>query len=478
MQVLKNFSLFLFLIILSACSTSGNKVISDKGGINDFNTDVSEINISDASSFRVGVLLPLTGVASKHGQGLKNASMLAADDIKNPNLILQYYDTQSTPSGARIAVENAIRQGSKIIIGPLMSTEVQAIANETIYQGVPVIAFSTSQDVLQPTVYTLGLLIEEQIDRIVSYAAKQNRSRLALLLPDNITGNAVAKAAVKSAKKNNIEVTVIGYYQPESSDFSDIIKKMTNYEERHAEVLRLKAELEERAKAGDETAIYELKQIETKEGIGDVGFDMVLIPESGAKLTSAISMFAYYDASFPEVQFLGTSVWETGKFNNESVMNKSIFPALSRTYSGYFAGKYNQIFGERASSLYSFAYDAVALVNEISRKADDDLNKNITVSDGYIGINGPFRLFNDGSNQHSLDIVEIRPSGNVIIDNAENRFTEEKESMALPAINATEIEKAPKIFGKDEQSAQIAIFGALIAPKDQETPEETNLLAE
>ena len=107
-----------------------------------------------------------------------------------------------------------------------------------------------------------------------------------------------------------------------------------------------------------------------------------------------------------------------------------------------------------------------------------NLNKNITVSDGYIGINGPFRLFNDGSNQHSLDIVEIRPSGNVIIDNAENRFTEEKESMTLPAINATEIEKAPKIFGKDEQSAQIAIFGALIAPKDQETPEETNLLAE
>ena len=164
----KRIYLFLFLISLTACSISRNNVISDHGGVNDFNTDISEINISGKSSFRVGVLLPLTGTASKHGQGLKNASMLAIDDVKNPNLILQYYDTMSTPSGARIAAENAIRQGAKLIIGPLMSTEVQAIANETIYKGVPVVAFSTSQEVLQPTVYTLGLLIEEQVDRIVS----------------------------------------------------------------------------------------------------------------------------------------------------------------------------------------------------------------------------------------------------------------------------------------------------------------------
>ena len=473
MQVLKKVGLFLFLICLAGCSTSRDAVI-DRGGVNDFNTDISEINISNASSFRVGMLLPLTGTAAKHGLGLKNASMLAIDDIKNPNLVLQYYDTQSTPSGARIAAENAIRQGAKIIVGPLMSTEVQAIANETIYKGVPVVAFSTSQEVLQPTVYTLGLLIEEQVDRIITYAVSQNRTRLALLLPDNSTGSAVAKAAVKSAKKNNINVTVIGYYQPESSDFSSIIKQMTNYEERHKEVLKLKAELEEKAKTGDEAAIYELKQIETKEGIGDVGFDMILIPESGAKLTSAVSMLAYYDAAYPDVQFLGTSVWETGNFNKESVMNKSLFPALSRTYSGYFAGKYNQIFGEKPSSLYSFAYDAIALANEISRKPKTNINTLITNPDGYVGINGSFRFFENGTNQHSMNIVEIAPSGNLVIDAATNKFTEADDDNNLPIINIDEITEAPKIFGKDEQSAQIAIYGAIIT-KNTEKKSEDNL---
>lgn len=162
------------------CSTPRGPEISDQGGSNAFNTDISEINISGTSSrsFRVGVLLPLTGKASKHGQGLRNATMVALEDVRNPNLVLQYYDTQSTPSGARIAAENAIRQNSDLIIGPLMSTEVQAISNETIYQGVPVIAFSTAQEVLQPTVYTLGLLIEEQVNRIMTYAAQKGANAL------------------------------------------------------------------------------------------------------------------------------------------------------------------------------------------------------------------------------------------------------------------------------------------------------------
>ena len=473
MQVLKKLSLVLFCLGLTACSTSPKSPVLDHGGIQDFSTDVSEINITDAASFRVGMLLPLTGTASRHGQGLKNASMMALDDINNPNLILQYYDTQSTPSGARIAAENAIRQRADLIIGPLMSTEVQAIANETIYQGVPVIAFSTAQEVLQPTVYTMGLLVEEQVSRIVGYAALQGRARLALLIPDNSTGNAVAKAAVKAAQKNGIEVTAIGYYRPENSDFSGIIKEMTNYSQRHAQVVRLKAGLKAKADAGDRQAAFELKKLETKEGIGDIGFDAVLIPESGAKLTSAISMFAYYDAAYPEVQFLGTSVWETGKFNNETVMQKSWYPAISRAHSAYFAGKYNRIFNERPSSLYSFAYDAVALANEISRRGTDNINQTIVNPDGYFGINGAFRFFEDGTNQHSLDIIEIRPDGDAVIDAGPRKFADDGSDQRLVPVDTSFGYKAPAIYGKDAQAAQIAIYGSLLPQAETYVNDET-----
>ena len=73
------------------------------------------------------MLLPLSGEAAKAGQGLKNATMIALEDMNNPNLILQYYDTKSSPEGARVAVENALNQQVRLIIGPLMSTSVEAI---------------------------------------------------------------------------------------------------------------------------------------------------------------------------------------------------------------------------------------------------------------------------------------------------------------------------------------------------------------
>ncbi|MBQ8661545.1 MAG: penicillin-binding protein activator [Alphaproteobacteria bacterium] len=458
----KKISAFLLCLVLAACSTSRETKIAGRGGVQDFNTDISEINISGQDSFRVGMLLPLSGPAARHGQGLRNAAMVALEDINNPNLIVQFYDSKGTPEGARTAVKNAVAQKANIIVGPLMSTEVQAIANETIYQGIPVIAFSTAQEVLQPTVYTMGLLVEEQVDRIMTYAAQKGRSRFALLVPDNSTGNAVAKAAFKSAQKNNVAVTTIGYYQPSTSDFSGIIKEMTNYSERHGAVVRKKAELEAKAKAGDAAAAYELKKISTKEGIGELGFDAVLIPESGAKLTAAISMFAYYDAAYPDVQFLGTSVWETGKFNNESAMVKSWYPAISRAHSAYFAGKYNSVFGERPSSLYSFAYDAVALTNQLSRQPSERINQAITKPEGYIGINGAFRFFEDGTNQHSLDILEIRPTGNAVVDAAPKSFRSGGAHEKLPEPDVYSGFAAPKIYGKNQQAAEIAIFGGLL----------------
>lgn len=440
--------------VLASCSSNS---IKDEGWSDSFSSDVEEINISSDDSFRVGMLLPLSGSDAKYGTGLKYASMLALQDINNPKLVLQYYDTQSSISGARVAIENAINQQSDLIIGPLKSTEVQAISNETIYQGVPVIAFSTSQDVLQPTVYTLGLMLEEQVDRIMTYAANKGRKRFALLLPDNSTGGAVAKAAVKSAQKNGVNLKVIGFYTPGTSDFSEIVKQMTNYDKRHERVVAIKNKLEGLANNGDENAEKALKKIATREGLGDVGFDAVIIPETGAKLTSAISMFAYYDAGYPDVQFLGTSIWNLARLNNEVVITKSLYPTLTKPANNEFANQYYLTFGEKPSSLYTLAYDAINIANQLASTDDEEINKSITSINGFNGLNGKVRFFKNGTNQHSLDIIEVMPSGNVVVDSGEAQFEAVNEPLGM--VDITNGYCLPKIYGKDETLAQIVIYG-------------------
>lgn len=460
--MLKKVCFAVVCLLVASCRSGG---VSDEGGAESYNTDIVEIGISDTKSFRIGMLLPLTGADSKYGQGLKNASMIALNDINNPNLVLQYYDTESTPAGARVAVENAINQRSNLIIGPLKSTEVQAISNETIYQGIPVIAFSTAQEVLQPTVYTLGLLMDEQVDRIISYAAQNGRQRFALLLPDNSTGSAVARAAIKAAQKNNVKITVIGFYAPGTSDFSEIAKEMTNYNHRHNKVTKLKNRLQAMAVNGDTQAKNALKKLETREGLGDVGFDALLIPESGAKLTSAISMFAYYDAAYPSVQFLGTSVWDASKLNNEASIAKSLYSAASKPKNNAFANQYYTVFNEKPSSLYTLAYDAVGIAHQLSRYSKTNINENITDEGGFNSLNGKVRFFKDGTNQHSLDIVEIMPSGNIVVDSGNRYFETIVEP--LPMLEIDEDYKMPRIFGKDATMAQISIYGQVLPPENQ-----------
>lgn len=452
--MLKKISLLILCFGIFGCSTTSVST----GGSDASSTDISELNLGNGNNFRVGVLLPLSGDAARFGKGLKNATMLAMDDVKNTNMILQFYDTKSTESGARTAIENALNQKSSVIIGPLKSSSVRAISDATTSRNVPVIAFSTSEEVLKPNIYTLGLLVDEQVNRIVTFAAGQGRSRLALLLPDNATGIAVARAAMRAAQQNNIRVTRIAFYPPNTSDFSDILKKMTDYDVRNQRMQGVIANLKARAEQGDAEAISALRRSSSQGTVGGVDFDMVLIPEAGAKLKSAIAMFGYYDVFSPDVKFLGTSIWENSTLNNETTIIGSWYPALSRSHSNYFANKYAYVFGEKPNSLYSLAYDAVALSNALAHQSGDDYAATITNPDGYVGINGMFRLFENGYNQHSMDIMEVRKTGDVIIDAAPKRFNNEDYGSKMSEVIIDGTYETPMIFGKDPGVVQSLIF--------------------
>ena len=470
MQVLKKYLFILCGLWLSGCSSSvpeNHPRITGSDAA--FNEDAyASVSLMDNSldmqdnNFRVGMLLPLSGQASEYGQGLKNAALMALDDVKSDNLVLQFYDTKSTPSGARIAAENAIAQNAKMIVGPLMSSSVQAIEDETTYKGIPVVAFSTNTEVLRPQVYTLGLLVEEQVNRIIAFAASKGKKRFALLVPNDNSGLAIAKAAVYAADENNATVSKIAFYKPGTTDFGDSVKALVDYDKRSARLARVRKSL--KAQAGDPAAARALKRLERLQALGDVDFDAVLIPESGANLKSALAMFGYYDVYSPQVRFLGTSVWENTDLSRETMAYGSWYPALSRTHSAYFAQKYYDTFGEKPASIYSLAYDAVALSSAIAQKDNSNIDTLITSSDGYVGINGVFRIFPNGTNEHSLEVLEVGNGGNSVVSEAPKRFAG-PAPLVENLHNNLVIDayyRAPEIYGKNKQAVQMAIYGRVL----------------
>ena len=389
-------------------------------------TDYNHVDLGNTESFRVAMLLPLSGQMSNIGKSMKNAAMMAIGEMNNNRLVIQFYDTKSSSSGARVAVENAINADSRLILGPLLSDEVTAIANEAKRKDIPVISYSTSPNVLEAGIYTLGLLNEEQLSRIVNYAVHQGRRRLAAVLPDNQSGYNMYKSLVKMTKRAGMNFVKVGFYDPSGMDFTSLVTSMT----------------------ADLTT--------NENGEKDFGFDTLLIPESGNRLKAISSMFSYYDVAAPDVLFIGTSVWANSSLSKETELYGAVYPVMSLGRLRNFEKKYVDLFGSRPSGLDIFAYDSVALASALSLKEKGSLEQNIERVDGYYGMSGIFRVFADGKNEHGLDVVRITPNGEQVVDAAPQKFYNlQADYIQLPTdLDGASYYDLPQIFGKNPAGLQ------------------------
>lgn len=415
------------LMILTACnqilpSTTRQTTTSQGFGFryNPFDVTDYEEGYEDYSSsaFKVAMLLPLSGKASTYGKGMQNAAMMALEDTNNKNLEVRFYDTKSSQEGAQNALSTALAGKAQLVLGPLMADEVSAISYQARNKGVPIISFSTAPHVLGDGVYTLGLLANEQVKRILSYAASQNRRNVAVIVPDSPAGLNMAKSAVYTAADNAMTVTKIGFYEPTTLEFSNLVQQMSASKD----------------------------------------FDTVLIAETGSRLKAIAGTFGYFDISYPDVLFLGTSVWENTNLTKETTLYKGVYPVISRVHNDYFEKKYKDLFGETPNSLYSYAYDSIALASALSRQGDKNLYTLIENPDGYIGINGSFRLFGDGTNEHNLDIVEVNSSGLKKVSSSPKSFG------AKPYSNQSMITSRPQIYGKGQEIVYEKLFPSVQTP--------------
>lgn len=391
-------------------------------------TDYSHVDLGNSESFRVAMLLPLSGPVSSMGQNMKNAAMMAIGDTNNEHLVLQFYDTKGTSSGARIAFENAMNANSRMILGPLLADEVAAISPEAKARNIPIVSFSTSPTVLQDGVYSLGLLNDDQVKTIVRYAANQKRQRLAAVLPDNQSGINMFSSLISTAQKYGIRVTKVGFYNPDSMDFTTLVTSMTSESSKGSNAER------------------------------DFGFDALLVPESGNRLKAITSMFSYYDVSAPQVLFMGTSVWANTGLSKETELYGAVYPVIPLSRLDYFSQKYQDLFSSKPNGLSVFAYDAVLMASALSRQNPSYLKEEITHSEGYNGMSGVFRILPNGLNEHGLDIVKVTTEGEQIVESAPNRFYGYGyETPQYPAFGNFSYEM-PAVYGKDVNALRQILY--------------------
>lgn len=377
----------------------------------------------DASGLvRVGLLVPLTGPSAATGQALLNAAEMALFDVGDEHLVMQVYDSQGTPEGAARAASTAISHGAQLLLGPLFSAEAKAAAGPAAAAGINVVAFSTDPTISGPHVYMLGFLVHEQVRQIVAYAKTKGLSRFAVLAPNSAYGQAVVDALRLYVPTSGAQMAQISFYDPEGKDLTEVVRSLAAFDQRKKTLESQKAEL---AGKEDEISVAALKRLERLETVGEVGFDTIVVPEQGTRLTQAVSLLSFYDIDPGRVQLLGTLLWDAPGLGREQVMVGGVYPAPPPDTNRQFFARYRDLYGRTAPTIASHGYDALALAAILARsgEAAPFSAASLTSPAGFAGVDGIFRFTPDGMSQRGFAIMQVTRNGAAVAQPAPTAFT-------------------------------------------------------
>ncbi len=343
---------------------------------------------------KTAVILPLSGDSAALGDAFRNAILMAqlergTDEVTE----VDFYDSKGTKEGAKEAFLSAERKGADIVLGPVFSKSVEGV--KEMDPNIPVISFTSDTSVLGDGVYSMALLIEEQIKRITKFACERGEFRFALLGPNDKTGAMVLKSFETNIQNcPGMQLSHISLYDAKNPDLTAAVAKIA------PPLLDLK----------NKNLTEEEKLLAQNPTAERIEFDALFIFEQGVKLQQLISLLGYYDVTSNLVPFYGLATLR-GQASRDLV--GAYFADLPQAHLNIFKQNYKDAFAVLPVSVSALGYDAISLVSYLSQKGR--LNERSLLSEeGYAGVNGRFRFNEDGTNDRLLEMFQIRGKKRII----------------------------------------------------------------
>lgn len=380
--------------LLAGCASSGvspSETALDQQG-NRTDGDGPTGSPVTRGSVKVALLLPQTGdgAIAEIGKHMKQAAEMALFEFDQPGVAVVARDTKGTPEGARIAAEDAIRQGAQLMIGPLLSKSVSEIAPIARSAKVPVIALSSDQTVAGEGIHLLSFLAGRDIPRIVAFAIARGKRRFAALIEQTPYGDIAEQTFRASVQRAGGQVVALERYPLDANAMLTPVQTIAN---------TIKAQAE----------------------APDGAVDALFIPAGPETMGSLAPLLPYFDIDTKVVQLIGTGRWDYPNIGREKILHGGWFPAPDPQGWRDFSTRYVQAYGSPPPRLASIGYDAMSLALALSRGGQFEASQ-LTRASGFAGVDGLFRLRADGTSDRGLAILEVQQFGARVIEAAPSVF--------------------------------------------------------
>jgi hypothetical protein len=321
---------------------------------------------------------------------LENAARMAVADLQGVQIDLRVYQTAGNPQQAATLAAQAVSEGARIIVGPLLADEATAVGRTVAGAGVNVLSFSNNPAAAGGNVFLLGPTFQNTANRLMAFAASQGRGRVLLVSELNPAGQA-AEAAVRAAASGS-GATLAGV---QSYAFSQqgVVEALP----RIVAAARSTGAQTILMTAGSEGALPILAE---------------LLPQNGL--------------SPAQFQFAGLTRWDVPPATlNLSGLNGGWFALPDPDLTARFTARYEANFGASPNPVAALAYDGIAAVGALLRQGSADALSaaRITQGQGFAGVSGVFRFRSNGLNERGLAIAQVRDGTRAIISPAPRSFT-------------------------------------------------------
>ncbi|MDE2789800.1 MAG: penicillin-binding protein activator [Paracoccaceae bacterium] len=348
-------------------------------------------------SVTVALLVPAESGDARQdalADSLVRSAQLAVGDLgPDARIDLQVYATAADPETAVAAVRAAAEDEADIILGPLFSGVTVAVGKEADRLGLDVLSFSNNTKIAGGNIYVLGVSFENTADRLIAHAANQGISRIAVIAAQNDAGRLASGAVENAAVINGARVVSVATYErsaPGAIGAIDIIRETVTNSAAQAVVLDA------------DTA-------------GALPIFAEMLPEAAPE----------GEAIAEDVQFIGLTRWDIPRETlRQPGLEGGWFALPDPAIHEQFVRRYRNAHGTRPHPLSGLAYDGIALIGALASTGNPRAltEQGLTQTDGFVGVNGIFRLRTDGTVERRLAIARVHDGDVEIIEPAARTF--------------------------------------------------------
>lgn len=339
---------------------------------------------------KVGLILPLSppGQTAVLSDLMKKAAELAIAEHNASHVQLSVKDDQSTAEGAKQAADELVAAGTEVILGPLFARSVAAVAPSARQANIPVVAFSTDRQVAGPGTHLLSFLVAPEVMRVVSYAASRGKKRFAALIPDDALGKITQASFREAVAKAGGTVTALETYPLQPNEMIEPIQRLRD----------------------------------AMRGIEEHGdpIDALFVPGGEDVLVSLGPLLKKEGIDPAKIKLVGTGGLDYANAGRDPILVGAWFAGPDPRGWKDFSERFAKVHGHAPPRIASLAYDAMSMTIALSAASRGSryTPQFLLRPSGFTGIDGTFRLLNDGTVERGLAILEVQKFGATVIDAA------------------------------------------------------------